>query len=81
LVNYNSVSAKPAKGKTMKISILPQGYEGHTAVLLRVLESGTAEGKRQAAAAMLEMARQFDETIRETREAFEARNTLKENTQ
>jgi len=62
----------------MKVSILPQGYEGHMAVLLRVLESGTDEGKRQAAAAMLEMARQFDETIRETREAFEARNMKKE---
>jgi len=61
----------------MKISLLPKGYEGHAAVLLRVLESGTDEGKRQAAAAMLEMARQFDETIRETREAFEARNMEK----
>ena len=62
----------------MKVSLLPKGYEGHTAVLLSILESGTDEGKRQAAAAMLEMARQFDETIRETREAFEARNMKKE---
>lgn len=59
----------------MKVSLLPKGYEGHAAVLLRILEAGNDEGKRQAAAAILEMARQFDETIRETREAFEARNT------
>lgn len=58
----------------MKVSLLPQGYEGHAAVLLRVLESGTDEGKRQAAAAILDMARQFDKTIRENREVFEARN-------